>query len=134
MKCGKFMCKKQCEMRQINMQKNSAKCGKFMCKKQGEMRQIYVRKTVRNAANLCAKTRAKCGKFKCKKHCEMCHFSANFPYNFCIRIWRIFQCFLQESLQEIVWQFPIFFKLFHDDFLWDCVQGRERRDPGQIPV
>ena len=36
-------------MREINMQKNSAKCGKFMCKKQGEMREINMQKTGRNA-------------------------------------------------------------------------------------
>ena len=43
------MCKKQCEMRQIYVQKNSAKCGKLMCKKQCEMRQINMQKTVQNA-------------------------------------------------------------------------------------
>ena len=42
--------------------------------------------------------------------------------------------FLQENSQKIVWQFCIFFKLFRDDFLLKCVQGWERRDPGQIPV
>ena len=50
-------------MRQINMQKNSAKCGKFMCKKQCEMRLIYVQETVRNAVNLHAKSTAKCVTF-----------------------------------------------------------------------
>ena len=68
------MCKKQCEMRQINMQKtvrnaanlhakNTAKCGKFTCKKHCEMRQIYMQKTLRNAANLHAKNTAKCVTF-----------------------------------------------------------------------
>ena len=40
-------------------------------------------------------------------------------------------------MQKIVWQFPIFFKLFYDEFLWDCVQEWEGRDPGQnvaIPI
>ena len=31
--------------------KNSAKCGKFMCKKQYEMREIHMQKIVRNATN-----------------------------------------------------------------------------------
>ena len=101
-----------------------------MCEKQCKMREINMQKTLRNAANLCAKNSAKCGKFKCKKHCEMRYFSANFPYIFCIWIWRIFQCFLQESLQEIIWQFSICFKLFRDDFY-----GTVCRDgTGGIPV
>ena len=50
------------------------------------------------------------------------------------KIHLVFQRFFQENLQKIVWQFSIFFKLFRDDFLWNCVQGWERRDPGQIPV
>ena len=98
------------------------------------MRQIFMQKTVQNTANLCA-----------KKQCEMRQFSANFPAKSAVflayhsgKIWRIFQCFLQESLQKIVWQFPIFFKLFYDEFLWNCVQEWERRvDPGQnvaIPI
>ena len=64
--------------------KNSVKCGKFMCKKHCEMREIYMRKTLRNASNLDAKNSAKCGKFMCKKHSEMRYLSANFPYIFCI--------------------------------------------------
>ena len=41
-----------------------------------------------------------------------------------------FQRFFQESLQEIVWQFSIFFELFRDDFLWNvCGDGK-----GGIPV
>ena len=89
-----------------------------------------MQKIVRNAATLCA-----------KKHCEMRQFSANFPAKSAVflasnsgKIRRIFQCFLQESLQKIVSQFSIFFKLFRDDFLWNCVRGGERRDAGQIPV
>ena len=129
-KCAKLICKKTVRNAVNLCAKNRAKCGKFMCKKQGEMREINMRKTVRNAVNLWAKNSAEYGKFKCKKHCEMCHFSANFPYNFGIWIWRIFQCFLQESLQEIIWQFSICFKLFRDDFYGTvCRYGK-----GGIPV
>ena len=54
---------------------------------------------------------------------ENCVFWENF-------IWRIFQCFLQESLQEIIWQFSICFKLFRDDFYGTvCRYGK-----GGIPV
>ena len=50
-------------MCKISMQKNSAKCVKFMCKKQCEMRKIRMQKTVQNASNLYAKNSAKCVKF-----------------------------------------------------------------------
>ena len=54
---------------------------------------------------------------------ENCVFWENF-------IWRIFQCFLQESLQEIIWQFSICFKLFREDFYGTvCRYGK-----GGIPV
>ena len=90
-KCAKLICKKRCEMREINMQKtvrnavnlcakNRAKCVKLICKKRCEMREINRQKTVRNAVNLCEKNRAKCAKLICEKHCEMRHFSTNFPY------------------------------------------------------
>ena len=80
------------------------------------MRHINMQKTVQNASNSYAKN------------------SAKYEVNFFIEIWRIFQCFLQENWQKIAWQFCIFFKLFRDDFLLNCVQGWEKRDPGQIPV
>ena len=55
---------------------------------------------------------------------ENCVFWENF-------IWRIFQCFLQESLQEIIWQFSLCFKLFREDFYGTvCRYGKG----GLIPV
>ena len=59
-KCVKFICNKQCKMRQTYMQNNSAKCVKLVCKKlcemrkismqkQCKMRRIYMQKTVQNA-------------------------------------------------------------------------------------
>ena len=83
------MCKKQCNMREINMQKNSAKCVKFVCKKQ----------------------------------CKMRGFSANFAVFLAYKFGAFCSVFLQENWRKIVWQFCIFFKLFCDDFLWNCVQG-----------
>ena len=56
---------------EVYTEENSAKCGKFTCKKQCEMREINMQKTVRNARNLCAKNSAKCVKFMCEKQCEM---------------------------------------------------------------
>ena len=54
---------------------------------------------------------------------ENCVFWENF-------IWRIFQCFLQKNLQEIIWQFSLCFKLFRDDFYGTvCRYGK-----GGIPV
>ena len=130
-KCIKLICKEQCEMREIYMQKTVQNAVNLCAKKQCKMHEIYMRKTVRNAVNLHAKNSAKCGKFMCKKQCEMRHFSANFPYIFCIWIWRIFQCFLQGNLQKIVWQFFICFKLFRDDFYGTlCRDGQG----GLIPV
>ena len=64
-------CKKQLQNASNSYEKNSAKCVKFMCKNQCEMRQIHMQKTVRNAWNLCAKNSAKCVKFMCKKQWEM---------------------------------------------------------------
>ena len=74
------------------------------------MREMNMQKTVRNAANLCAKNSAKCAKLKCKKQCEMreinkqnqCDMRSEFCGVFCIEIWRIFSAFFQENLQKIV--------------------------------
>ena len=76
-----------------------------------------MQKTVRNAVNLCAKNTAKCVTFL---HMNLAHF----------------QCFLQE----IVWQFSIFFKLFRDDFYGMCAgmgKAGSRSNPGvnvAIPI
>ena len=61
----------------------------------------------------------------------MRQFSANFAVFLAYIFGAFFGAFLQENCQKIVWQFCIFFKLFCDDFLWDCVQGWKRWDPGQ---
>ena len=52
------------------MQKNSAKCVKLKCKKQCEMREIEMQKTVQNASNSYAKNSVKCVKLICKKQCD----------------------------------------------------------------
>ena len=126
-KCVKFICKKQCEMREINMQKtvrnasnsyakNSAKRVKFICKKQCEMRQIHMQKTVRNAWNSYVKTvRNAKGISRCFLHRNLAHFQ---------------RFFFQENLQKNVWLFSTFFKLFHDVFYGTvCRDGK-----GGIPV
>ena len=82
-----------------------------MQKKHCEMRQIYMQKTLRNALLFC--------KFSIYfLHMNFAHFSVSFAGKFaenCVAIFYIFQAFS--------WW-----------FLWNCVQGWERRDPGQIPV
>ena len=50
-----------------NPRRNSANCVKFIYKKQCELRQIYMQKTVQNAWNWYAKNSANCVKFRCKK-------------------------------------------------------------------
>ena len=81
----------------------------------GLFRQFYMQKTLRNASILYAKKTAKCVNFICKKHCKIC----------------------REICRKVYGNFLYFFKLFRDDFKWNCVQGWERRDPGQnaaIPI
>ena len=98
-------------MRQIYVQKTTAKCGKFTCKKQCEMRQIYMQKTQRNALLFCKF-------FIYFLHMNLAHFSVFFAGKFagnCMVIFHIFRAFS--------WW-----------FFMGCVRGWERRDPGKIPV
>ena len=113
------------------------------------MRRNYVQKTLRIASKL-----------RAKKHLEICrkftHFAVFFAHKFdairivfCELIRGVPQCFLHISLTH----FPVFleetvpencmailyiFQAFSWWFLWNCVQGWERRvDPGQnaaIPI
>ena len=73
------------------------------------MREIHMQKTTAKCIKFIGKNSAKCGKLISKKQCDMRN---EFRGVFCIEIWRIFE----ENLQKVVWQFSIFFKLFHDDF------------------
>ena len=62
--------------------KNSANCVKFICKKQCEMCEISMQKTVRIASNLYAKNSAKCVNFlqilRCFLQITLAHFSVVF--------------------------------------------------------
>ena len=103
-------------MRQILMQKNSAKCVKFICKKQCKMRQIHLQKTLRIASNSYARNTANCVEFMCKKVTAKCVYFLQILRCFLHIHEAHFSVFLQENRQKIVWQFCIFFKLFREDF------------------
>ena len=111
--------------------KNRAKCVKLICKKQCKMRAIHMQKTERNAWNSYAENSEKCVKLICKKQCEM---RSEFRGVFCIEIWRIFSGFFFRKTCKNCMVIFYNFQAFSWWFLWDCVQGWERRDPGQIPV
>ena len=67
----------------------------------------------------------------------MHQFSATFPANFAVfHAYKLgaFSVFFAGKLAENCMAILYIFKLFRDDFLWDCVQGWEGRDPGQVPV
>ena len=115
------------------------------CKKQCEMLQIYLQKTVRNAANLCAKNSAKCVKFTCKKHCKMRQIHMQKNTAKCVTFLQIFHInfahfsvFFAGKFAENCMAIFHIFQALSWWFLWDYVQGWERRvDPGQnaaIPI
>ena len=83
--CVKFICKKQCKMREINM------------KKQCEMRQLYVqKKTLRNASIFCKFSCEICGVSCISFRKNLAHFSVFFAGKFaenCLAIFYIFQAF-----------------------------------------
>ena len=117
-------------MRQISMQKNSAKCVNSICKKQ-----------LQNASNSHAKNTAKCISLICKKHYKMRQIHMQKNTAKCVSFLQIFHIFLHMNFAhfsvffagkfaEIVWQFSIFFKPFRDDFYGTvCRDGK-----GGIPV
>ena len=144
-----FMCQFYCSRGSAfleNLAKNSANCVKLVCKKQCEMRQIGMQKTVRNASNWYAKNSAKCVKFVLKKTVRNASNSSaknTAKYFIFLQILlQILRCFLHINMAH----FSVFFagKLTENwmailyifqAFSWWFFMGSVRRDgKGGIPV